>query len=77
VNLRTVGLRVSSGIFGLISLGHIARLWGRVDILIGGHRFERGWSWITIIASGLLAIWLAKLAGPWSAENGRPSTQGF
>jgi hypothetical protein len=64
-------------IFGLISLGHIARLWGRVDILIGSHRFERSWSWITIIATGLLAIWLAKLAGPWSVESGRSTTQEF
>jgi hypothetical protein len=75
VNSRTAGLRVSSGVFGLISLGHIARLWGRVDILIGSHRLEQSWSWITIIASGLLAIWLAKLAGPWSVENRKSPTQ--
>ena len=77
MNSRTIGLRISSVIFGLISLGHIARLWGRVDIVIGSHHLERSWSWISIIVTGLLAIWLAKLAGPWCVENGKSLTQEF
>ena len=71
---QTVGLRVSSIIFGLVSLGHVARLWAQTEIVIGGHHLGRIPSVITIIITGGLAIWLAKLAGPWCSEtNGAPN----
>jgi hypothetical protein len=65
MNLRTVGLRISSVIFGLISLGLIARLWARHEIVVGSYHFGRTPSWTVIIVAGGLAIWMAMLAGPW------------
>jgi hypothetical protein len=63
----TAGLRVLSLISGLICLGLIARLWGRPEMIISGFRIGRIASWIAIAFSGLLSIWLAKIAGPWLA----------
>jgi hypothetical protein len=74
---RTIGLRVSSLIFGLICIAHIARLWARTEIVIGGHYFGQSWSAMGIIITGGLSIWLSKLAGPWcAASNGaqKPET---
>jgi hypothetical protein len=65
MNLRTMGLRGLSVIFGLVSLGLIARLWARPEIVIGSYHFGRIPSWISIIIAGGLAIWTARLAGPW------------
>ena len=69
---QTVGLRISSVIFGLVSLSHVARLWARAEIIIGGYHLGRIPSVIAIIITGGLAIWLAKLAGPWCAETNEP-----
>jgi hypothetical protein len=66
---RTLGLRVSSLIFGLFCLAHIARLSTRAEIIIGSHHFGRIPSFIAVIISGVLSIWLAKLAGPWCTET--------
>src|SRR5665213_1929290 len=65
---KIVGLRVSSVIFGLVCLAHIARLWARTDVFIGSYHLGRIPSLLCIIASGGLSIWLAKLAGPWCVE---------
>ena len=69
MNSRTAGLRVSSVIFGLISLSHIVRLGAQVGIVIGGYHLGQIPSFIAIAITGGLSIWLAKLAGPWFAET--------
>ncbi|MCE0498168.1 MAG: hypothetical protein LV481_09515 [Methylacidiphilales bacterium] len=69
MKLRTIGLRVSGVIFGLVSLGLIARLWARSEIVIGSYHLGRIPSLFLIIATGGLSIWLVKLAGPWCAES--------
>jgi hypothetical protein len=66
---RTLGLRVSSLLFGLFCLAHIARLSTRAEVIIGSHRFGSIPSYIAVIVSGVLSIWLAKLSGPWYSEN--------
>jgi hypothetical protein len=71
---KTVGLRVSSLIFGVVCLGHITRLCVRGGIVIDGHHFGLIPNLIFIIVTGGLAIWLAKLAGPWFAEMREPPT---
>jgi hypothetical protein len=50
-------------------VAHIARLSTRAEIIIGSHRFGRIPSLIAVIISGVLSIWLAKLAGPWYVET--------
>jgi hypothetical protein len=69
MNLRTIGLRVSGVIFGLVSLGLIARLWARSEIVIGSCHLGRIPSLFLIIAMGGFSIWLVKLAGPWCTET--------
>jgi len=66
---RTLGLRVSSLIFGLFCLAHIARLCTRAEVVIGSHRFGQIPSLVAVIISGVVSIWLAKLAGPWCSET--------
>ena len=66
---QTVGLRVSSVIFGLVCLVHIALLMVRPEIVIGSRHLGRIAGFAAIIITGGLCIWLAKLAGPWCAET--------
>jgi uncharacterized membrane protein YecN with MAPEG domain len=69
---QAVGLRISSVIFALVCLAHIARVVARTEIIIGHHRVGFIPSWICIIVTGWLCIWLAQLAGPWSNETEEP-----
>ena len=66
---RSLGLRVSSMVFGLLCVAHIARLCARAEIIVGRHHLGQIPSFISIIGSGALSIWLAKLAGPWCVET--------
>lgn len=59
---QTAGLKVASGIFGLVCLFHILRVIRGFQIVIGGHYIGRNLSLVTIIVSGLLCLWLGKLA---------------
>jgi len=65
---RTLGLRVSSLLFGLFCLAHIARLSTRAEIIVGSHSFGQIPSFIAVTLSAILSIWMAKLAGPWCPE---------
>jgi hypothetical protein len=56
-------------IFGLVSLGFIARLWARPETIIGSYHLGRVPSLFLIIVTGGLSIWLLKLAGPWCTET--------
>jgi hypothetical protein len=71
MKLRTIGLRILSLIFGLLSLAHIARLWAQTEIVIGGYHLGQIPNLIPIIITGALSIWLSKLAGPWRSESDR------
>jgi len=64
-----VGLRISSLIFALASLGLLARVWARPESVIGSYHLGRVQSLICVVITGVLGIWLAKLAGPWSGET--------
>ena len=59
-------------IFGLVCLAHLARVAARIEIVIGFHRLGYTVSWICIILFGGLAIWLSRLAGPWSGQSKAP-----
>ena len=69
---QIIGLRLSSAIFGLVCLAHMARVVARVEIVIGHYRLGFMPSWIGIIVAGWLCIWLSQLAGPWSSETEEP-----
>ena len=76
MKFRAVGLRVSGVLIALISLGLIARLWARSEIVIGSHHFGPVRSMFFIIITGGIGIWLTKLAGPWCTETKGKSTPG-
>lgn len=65
MNFRTIGLKISSVSFGLISLGLLAQICARPEIVIGSFYLGRVTGWTSIIITGGLAIWMAMLAGPW------------
>jgi hypothetical protein len=69
---QIIGLRISSAIFGLVCLAHIARVAARIEIVVGDHRLGFMPSWIAIIVTGWLSIWFAQLAGPWSGAAKKP-----
>lgn len=70
--LQMIALRIASLGFGLFSLWLIARWWARYRMFWSGHHPAWVLSWLGIVASGMLSIWLAKLAGPWSKETAEP-----
>ena len=72
-----VGLRLSCVIFGLVCLAHIARVAVGIEIVVGHHRLGFTFSWICIIFSSGLAIWLSQLAGPWSGKSTEPDSVNF
>jgi hypothetical protein len=72
-NSQATGLRVSSVIFGIISIVHFVRLFTGPEVLIGAHRLGPEASLIVVIATGCLSIWLSKLAGPGVAKTSGPS----
>jgi hypothetical protein len=69
---QSTGLKVASVIFGLVSLGHILRVFRGFRIIIGSHDFGRGLSVAVIIVSGLLCVWMWKLAGPGCSGTQAP-----
>jgi hypothetical protein len=68
INSSKAGLRVSSVIFGLVCLAQVARLFAGTPVTVGGHHLGVTASWLCLGATGGLAIWLARLAGPWCEE---------
>jgi hypothetical protein len=59
---QSTGLKIASVIFGLVCLGHILRVARGFRIIVGSHDFGRSLSVAVIIVSGLLCIWMWKLA---------------
>jgi hypothetical protein len=68
-NSRTRGLRVSSVIFGIISIVHLVRLFTGPEVYIGSYRLGVMPSLIAVIVTGCLGIWLSRLAGPSCAKS--------
>jgi hypothetical protein len=66
---RSTGLKVASVIFGLVCLGHILRLFRGFRIIVGSHDFGRSLSAAVIIVSGLLCVWMWKLARPGCSDT--------
>jgi len=69
---RIVGLRVASLILGGFSLWHVAQLWSGADLVIGRYHPGLVPRLLSIAIAGAVSIWLAKLAGPWSASMAEP-----
>jgi len=59
---QTLGLRVSSVIFGFVCLAHLVRLIAGISMAIGSLYFNTPSTVIAIIVTGCLSIWLWKLS---------------
>ena len=57
-----LGLRVAGTIFGLMSLGQLARLLVRPEILVAGHPMPLWPSLIACPVLALLCLWLWRLS---------------
>jgi hypothetical protein len=62
------GLRVSSVLFGIISIVHLVRLFTGPEVFIGSHRLGVIPSLVAVVVFGSLSIWLSRLAGPGCAK---------
>ncbi len=72
-NSQATGLRISSVIFGIISIIHFVRLFTGPEVFVGAHRMGPEASLVVVIVTGCLSIWLAKLAGPRATKVAGPS----
>ncbi len=72
-NSQAKGLRVSSGIFGIISIIHFVRLFTGPEVFVGAYRLGPEASLVVVIVTGCLGIWLARLAVPSAAKIAGPS----
>ncbi len=70
---QATGLRISSVIFGIVSIIHLVRLFTGPEVWVGTHRLGAEASLIVVIVTGCLSIWLAKLAGPRATKVAGPS----
>lgn len=74
MNSRVLPLRVASVAFGLICIGHLARLWMEIEILIGGRHLPLWTSGIAAIVTAALCAWtwITSL----TPSNSTPPSQG-
>jgi len=62
MNSHILGLRVAGTLFGLMSLGQLARLILRLDVRVAGHALPLWASGLACIVLAGLSLWLWKLA---------------
>jgi uncharacterized membrane protein YecN with MAPEG domain len=62
MNSQRTGLRVAAVIFGIVAIGHIARLLAHSKVLVGRFTVPMELSWVALIVSGLLCIWMWRLS---------------
>ena len=62
MNSQRTGLRIASGIFGLVAIIHVVRLFKHWKVSIATHVIPIQASWIFIIVFGLLCIWMWRLS---------------
>jgi hypothetical protein len=62
MNPQIFGLRVASGIFGLVCLVHLLRLVTRVDLLVGGREVPLWMNAVGVVLSAFLSVWMWRLS---------------
>ena len=62
MNSQRTGLRVASVIFGVVALAHVWRLFKHAHINFGPHVVPMGLSWVALIVSALLCVWMWRLS---------------
>jgi hypothetical protein len=64
MNSPIFGLRVAGIVFGLLSLGQLARLVIQPQVLVAGYEMPLWPSVLALVILGGLTFWMWKLAGP-------------
>ncbi len=54
-------LQISGGLFGLIALAHLLRLFRQWPIDLAGHMVPMWASWLGLVLAGGLSIWALRL----------------
>jgi hypothetical protein len=62
MNSPTIGLRVSSIIFAVFALFHIARLVKHAPVTVGSHHVPMSLSIVALIVAAGLSIWMWRLS---------------
>ncbi|HLW35762.1 MAG TPA: hypothetical protein VKS98_08900 [Chthoniobacterales bacterium] len=62
MNSQRNGLRLASLIFAIVAIAHAVRLFRHTPITFGSHVVPMGLSWVALIFSGVLCIWMWRLA---------------
>ena len=64
MNSTQLGLRVAGTLFGLVCLGHLARLLLRLQVMLGSYPVPVWMSGLAFVVTGLLCLWLWRLSMP-------------
>lgn len=76
MNSRIAGLRIASAVFGLMFLGQLVRLVGRLDVQVGGCAVPLWWSGVALVLVGALSGWLWWLSRQPAGPNPAGPTPG-
>lgn len=69
MNSPSCGLRVASVVFGFMCLAQLTRIIARVNIIVGETFIHRRISAVAVVITGLLCIWLWRLASQASTPK--------
>lgn len=59
---KNLGLQVAAVIFGLVTAGHLVRLFIGFDFIIGSLRIPEWASGIAVVVLATLSVWLFRLS---------------
>ena len=62
MNSQRTGLRFASLIFAIVAIAHAVRLFKHAPITFGSHIVPMGLSWVALIFSAVLCIWMWRLS---------------
>ncbi|MFC1815520.1 hypothetical protein ACFL0M_06140 [Thermodesulfobacteriota bacterium] len=59
---KDLALKIAGGIFGLVALAHLVRIFLGTVIVIGPLNVPRWASGIAVVGAGVLSVWLFRLS---------------
>lgn len=62
MNSQRTGLRLASLIFAIVAIAHAVRVFMHAPITIGRHVVPMELSWVALIFSAVLCIWMWRLS---------------
>jgi hypothetical protein len=62
MNSSTLGVRLASALLALVCLAQFARVFSKLEVVIGGHPIPLWVSVVAGIVTGTLSIWLWRIS---------------